>query len=267
MPLFPIENIDGVADTNTYRWLYRNGEELIDQKIITNINTLIVDTEVYTHSICLLRVPSLKVFENLDNLKTLKIGNLDICGMTIPKSVGKLTFENTNLDHINKVNVDWNNIWGLHVSYNLAFTYNCLVVPEGVTHFKMSWSRCSILRLPSTIEEVIIDEVSVFQITGSLPKILSLKNTRTKYRIPSTINICVIKQNMNKNEDVLKHIRDTNKITSYQVYTDLGSIRSRIRNPYEHRDEPIVAALFLASNIPRRMAEFVCETTFVPDGL
>ena len=113
MPLFPIENIDGVYDNTKYVWFYSEGEELIDSTIITNITALIINPEVYKYGSCLLRVPSLKIFENSNNLKILTIINLDIYGMTIPKSVCKLNFENTNLTNLNKINIDWNNISGL----------------------------------------------------------------------------------------------------------------------------------------------------------
>jgi hypothetical protein len=52
----------------------------------------------------------------------------------------------------------------------------------------------------------------------------------------------------------IQHIKHINLRRVYQHFCE---VRRRINNPYEHRDEPIVAALFLASNYPRRMAEFL----------
>jgi hypothetical protein len=49
----------------------------------------------------------------------------------------------------------------------------------------------------------------------------------------------------------------------YKIYLDFGSIPYRIKNAYEHRENPIVIAINIASNLPRRMAEFVTETTII----
>ena len=59
----------------------------------------------------------------------------------------------------------------------------------------------------------------------------------------------------------LEYIKHVNDAAMYQVYLAFGSIPRRIKNAYEHRDNPIVSALNLASNVPRRMAEFVTEST------
>jgi hypothetical protein len=59
----------------------------------------------------------------------------------------------------------------------------------------------------------------------------------------------------------LEYIKQVNDAAMYQIYLDIGSIPRRIKNAYEHRVNPIVSALNLASNVPRRMTEFVTEST------
>jgi hypothetical protein len=61
----------------------------------------------------------------------------------------------------------------------------------------------------------------------------------------------------------MKCISDINYAENYQMYDDFRLVPKRVINPYKHRDEPIVAALFLASNIVRRAAEFMTEETIL----
>ena len=58
----------------------------------------------------------------------------------------------------------------------------------------------------------------------------------------------------------IKRINDAHQ---YKIYLEFGSIPYRIKNAYENRENPIIAALHLASNLTRRMAEFVTETTII----
>lgn len=64
----------------------------------------------------------------------------------------------------------------------------------------------------------------------------------------------IMSNNKIKFSNKIAHIIDIN---TRKVYQHFCEVRRRIHNPYEHRDEPIVAALFLSANYPRRMAEFL----------
>jgi len=64
----------------------------------------------------------------------------------------------------------------------------------------------------------------------------------------------IMSNNKIKFSKKIAHITDIN---TRKVYQHFCEVRRRIHNPYEHRDEPIVAALFLSANYPRRMAEFL----------
>lgn len=74
----------------------------------------------------------------------------------------------------------------------------------------------------------------------------------------------IIENEHTPNDAKLTHI---SRINALETYREIGSIQKRIIDPFSHRDEPIVAAIFLASNVPRRMLEFVGPDMYYPKSV
>lgn len=110
------------------------------------------------------------------------------------------------------------------------------------------------MELNETIFKFVVIQCNTSRIYG-LKNIYELEFTQcnTPYD-NAVIDPVVIDPNIPNVTATIEHISKVNTVYRYQ---QICAIRSRTRNAYDHRDEPIVAALFLASNVPRRMLEFV----------
>ena len=226
------------------------------------------------------RVPRLDLF-NFGNLRRLELYQLNVMDMTtrIPDSVRVLTLLETNVTDLTKINVNWSNIYKLILKNNIKLKGKYLNIPEGVEYLKLEEQICDTIRLPSTNIRLILQYVTINHITGYLPK-LRIDVDYSSY-LPNYNTSKIINFDLDRDDEIdesfgnegeirskyhlmkINYIKSVNKQTNYQTYIDFGSIPYRIKNAYEHRENPIIVALHLASNIPRRMAEFVTDNTIV----
>ena len=254
-------------------WRYRPGE-LIDLSIIEDTPRLVMMSDQITRKP--LKMPSLATI-NFRNLEQLEIQEFDVSDMDrIPESVTNLRVVNTNLTNVNQINVNWRNIISLTLEMNKNLNKNSVAIPEGVQQLMLGSQHFTIVRLPSTIKILQLASVVISDmITGTLPdEELNCADVYTIYRaeFKRILSACIVEKRaslafdedmINRRWHVIKleYIKQVNDAAMYQVYLDFGSIPRRIKNAYEHRVNPIVSALNLASNVPRRMAEFVTEST------
>ena len=229
------------------------------------------------------RMPSLEEF-NLGNLVHLELQQIDVMNMPrIPESVQVLTLTDTTVSDLSQININWENISILQLSCNPNLNDRPLIVPNGVKTVIIKCQRFSIIRLPESIQTFRTIRSDVELITGHLPSedinimgnynnpiyadVLEnyddrcydeLNDADLRYDADENLHYRILRKwHFKKRVHIAKYNRKYNS----QMYLELGSIKHRIRNPVEHREEPIVAALFLGSNYLRRAAEFMTEET------
>jgi hypothetical protein len=229
------------------------------------------------------RMPSLEEF-NTGNLVHLELSRIDVMNMhRIPESVQVLTLTDTTVSDLRQININWENISILQLSYNPNLNDGPLIVPNGVKSIILKCQRFSIIRLPKSIQTFRLIRSDVDLITGQLPSgdINIIENYSSPVyddvlenyddRCYDDLNEADLRYDAEDDlhERILRkwhfkkrvHIAKYNRKYNYQMYLDLGSTKHRIRNPVEHQENPIVAAVFLGSNYLRRAAEFMTEET------
>jgi hypothetical protein len=246
--------------------------------LIMNSKRLIV-TQEYASQWRRLKVPSLDVFNETGTLEHLEIWDLDVADMPkIPDSVTTLEIRNTSMTDLRQINANWGNIDTLILEANsqLRGTVN---VPDGVKDFAILTHLVGIIRFPSGIKRVRCGPYVRFtQFVGSMPsESLYLVSSYThpyKKGLMDMEELCQneIRYSLPMYEDIItqkwhfrmmKFIEEVNKSINYKVCAELGSIPKRIRVSEDNVENPIVVAMNLSSNYPRRMAEFMAEVTTV----
>jgi hypothetical protein len=258
-------------------WRIRDDEE-ISMPLIMNSKRLII-TQEYASTWRSLKVPSLDVFNATGTLDHLEIWDLDVADMPrIPDSVTTLEIRNTTMTDLRQINANWGNIDTLILEANskLRGTVN---VPDGVKDFAILNQMVGIIRFPEGLKRVRCGpHVRFTQFVGSMPSdtlylvstyanpykkglmdMEELCENEIRYSLPMYDEIITQKWHFR----MMKLIEGVNKCINYKVCAELGSIPKRIRVSEDNFDNPIVVAMNLSSNYPRRMAEFVAEVTTV----
>ena len=220
-------------------------------------------------------------------LTTLKVLNMDVANLPerIPDSVRTLLFHNTTLsDIVQQIPANWSNINTLVLSANPLLNGTSLVVPDGVLEFKIISQHVRNIRFmggggggsyPKTttpVRKFSAEGGSFDKLTGNLPKkqILLYSTTQSIYTQP-TQEICrkyqkdILKVSAQhhyrlmdtRDKNILECVNKINDEMGYSLYAEFGFIPKRIRVSEENIESPVVVAMNLASNYPRRMAEFV----------
>jgi len=229
-------------------------------------------------------MPSLEEF-NTGNLVHLELQQIDVTNMPrIPDSVRALTLSYTTLTDLREINVNWDNIQLLKLTRNNGLNGKSLIVPNGVKSLIIICQRFSIIRTPPSIQQFQSISTNIGLITGHMPLELSIQDTcqtpiygdlfhmyedlcyhelddvHLDYdgdeRYYETLRV-IKKWHDRKVDHIVRYNNDYNS----QMYLELGSIKHRIKNPVEHCENPMVAAVFLGSNYLRRAAEFMTEET------
>lgn len=275
----PQQNMSGLL------WIYQNDEnteEILDT-ITNNNNVSYLKISSETHiKPCL---PSLEIF-NTGHLISLKIIGMDITNMSpIPSSVRELELNDTNISDLNIIPVNWSNIRDISLSYNRNLDGRPLIFPHYMIldQLIINFQRFTLIRLPQSSQSVFLRFCRYHQITGFLPSTTFVNYTAHGFfGTDSIYDFEMIPRNIyfhdpanimrndyfttiaNKVHSLTnQHIKDMNDNVNHKLCNEFSHIPKRIKNAYEHRDEPIVSALHLASNVPRRMAEFVMEFTIM----
>lgn len=222
------------------------------------------------------RIPPLDAC-NTGNLLELDIFEMDVTDMhRIPDSVQRLVFTNTNLTNMSQINVNWENIISLELDNNRQMSTNFLNVPRGIEELRLNNQQFKTVRTPETLQDLHIRGSYVNKLVGTLPqRYINMNQTSLAPLYQSGLNaisrkcddetdqswgdINAIKHKWHMRK--LEYIRCVNETSTRNMYLELGSIKRRIKNPFEHRENPIVEALFLGSNYLRRSAEFLTEET------
>jgi hypothetical protein len=197
------------------------------------------------------RFPNLTkiVFQNWDD-SVCFIGNIT----DVPASLTEIIFENTCLTDLTPVLRDGQNLYLIRMRANQIPLTISVPFPESL----------SMVQFVDTV----IDDVMEFG--KRLGQLVCYRCTTSRiYGLECSVTFsdCTtpydnqLLQDAPSEEVVLSHISEVNALYRYR---QIGAIRSRTRNAYDHRDEPIVSALFLASNVPRRMLEFVAPELYYP---
>jgi len=258
-----------------FMWRYRQNE-VVDLRIICNSRMLIITTDIADPSYTL-KVPSVDIFNETGTLEHLEIWDMDVVDMPrIPSCVRSLEITNTNLTSLDQIRANWANMETLILDTNKMFR-GSVIVPEGVKEFAMMNQSADIIRFPPGIQKVRLGSLIRFtQLTGHLPQeILYLFGKFAhpyKHELDEMKDICEneIRTSLPMDEEfitakwhqrMMAYIERVNHKKNYIVYQHFGSIPKRIRVSAENIDNPIVVAMNLSSNYPRRMAEFISEYT------
>jgi len=194
----------------------------------------------------------------------------------IPDSVEVLVLVNTTMTNLSQINVNWENITQLHLNNNRNLNTNFLNVPTGIEELHLINQRFMTIRTPSTLQQLNVSFSYIHTLVGHLPRhAINMDHSSNAPLYWSGLrhisskcddetdnswgNIEQIKQKWHIKK--LEFIRNMNEAYNHKMYLELGSIKRRIKNPMEHRENPIVAAVFLGSNYLRRAAEFMTEET------
>lgn len=259
---------------NVYIWRFRP-TEIIDLRIIQDARSLIIMADrtdlIPIQGPCLDAI----LFTSLTNLE---FQDLDITNIgKIPRTVETLRFNNTTLTNIHCINADWSKINYLYLSNNRQLNRTSITIPEGIIQLKINLQILKIIRLPSTIQDVQIELSIVDQLTGQMPRrSLSYPDTRFSYSdgLRTLAKECHCEQILSwpvVHMDIafkwhlkkLEYINQENHEMNYRIYQEFGEIPKRIHISKYNIANPIVVALNLCSNYPRRMAEFMTENTYL----
>jgi len=206
-------------------------------------------------------IPSLKYL--FPRLKTLIIKNIPSgvnCGPTfigsltsIPSTVVSLEIEHTLINNIGEIVMDSPNLVFLQIRNNQLPIKNLTQLPPNLTRF-------------STFRETLTTPIKanthlefVYMVQSKFPGITDLNPEFVKDIMIRWGKHPYDRRLLDQSDprDIIKHI---NLVHAHQVYIHYASIPLRIRRPNaedEYEENPIIVALHLASNYPRRMAEFM----------
>lgn len=279
MPFIPTHDYWS-TEPNGYIWRY-SPTEVIDVSIIKDTPRLILMTDTGCEKYV---VPSLEVFEK--TLIHLEIWEMDVSNCPkIPSSVLSLELVNTTICNINQIDACWENIEKLTIDSNVHLNGSSLIVPNGIQHLIIMTQRFDIIRFPSTIISFRGVRVKYTQLTGWLPQKLHCNEVypsfvgyicpykqlfdrvddMCRYEIASTgedLEYDIQDNIINKwNEVKRRYVVEINRQINQTIYEDFGSIPGRISITKDNIDNPIVVTFHLAANYPRRMAEFITEST------
>lgn len=269
----PNQDMDGII----WRFQIEDDIEDIRQQIAQiRVAQLIILPHITTEIRPLL--PPLDFVFDTGHLIRLDIRGMDVTNLPkIPSSVTELIFNKTSLSRpLTELPVDWTRIEHLCLNRNPNLDGTSIVIPAGPQRVVLEGQSFNIVRLPPAIQSLLTIHTTYHQIVGTLPKktfgrVGQIRDTDSIYefdRFSSNLyrqdgySVEAITHNVHLN--VIYYMKRRNDEYNSQVYLDFGSIPRRIQNAYEHRENPIVAALHLSSNYPRRMAEFITEHTCMP---
>jgi hypothetical protein len=265
------------APRNGIIWRFRpdETEQLLQTLIGNQINYLYIMPDISGQKPLL---PSLEIF-NTGHLTYLEIHYMDIPTsnlIQIPSSVKKLVLNGTTITDIGQLQINWANIKSLNLRHNEYLNDKPLIFPTDNIHdITIDFQRFTIIRLPNYTHCVMLMMTQYMQLTGGLPEKIfinmgsSIDETHSIYKFKSVSS--QVRQSHGKyngigflnlvHMETVRHVKEINDNVNHILCHEFSNIPKRIKNAYEHRDEPIVAALHLSSNVPRRMAEFVMEFT------
>jgi len=256
-------------------WIYIPDEELDFSKYIstlwlyiyapktTNMDVSESEEKLYT-------LPSLSLL--FPNLRYLRIGvgspdpgnyigYLDKCfigGITdIPETVCDIMIRNSYITDLSSVLLSGKSLKTISLINNKIPILFSVPIPYGVSRiFIESTTVGDPIIFPPTIISITCFRCSIPRLDGldcADPNLyLSIQQCITPY----DENILFMYGLDNK-----KNVEYITKVNAQQVYLDFGSIPSRIRiSSDKELNNPIIMALHLASNYPRRMAEFIAIT-------
>lgn len=267
-----------IVNNSSVIWQY-SPEENVYLTPFKLIRRLIIVSDTDPEDPECFQVPSLDIFSRLTQLELIE---MDVENMPkIPDSVNTLVITHTNITNLNQINVNWVNISTLVLVANPYLNGTSLLVPTGVVVLKIENQQLDLIRLPGSILDVVLTQSSITLLTGVLPiRNLSLISSCSLYHSESIPIYKYFQRdwlpfhaqrfgNIQEHNHLsyLKRIADINNAENYKIYLDFGSIPHRIRVSENNINNPIVVALKLCSNYPRRMAEFVCEETIFPKTL
>lgn len=255
-------------------WEYRP-DEIVDLSIITNTPKLQIRPCQITQR--MLPVPSLATF-NSGHLIQLEIHELDVSGMDrVPESVRDLRFVNTTLSNINQIRANWSNIICFELNSNKHLNHTHLMVPDGIQQIRLESQIFKIVRLPSTLEVFETRLVMLDMILGCLPsEIIDMVYTTSPYKNELIVATQMCNDEISNSHESdseriydewhrikINYIKEINDKYNYGMLDAFRLMPGRVINPYDHREEPIVASMFLSSNIVRRASEFMIAETIV----
>ena len=271
MPIMPFTT-DSVTREVIWRYL---PDEILDENAFADVRSLVIMSDY--------QLPQLEPFFN-GLVHTLKILNMDVANLPerIPDSVRTLIFHRTTIADLGQlVSVNWYNIQLLVLSSNHLLNGKSLIVPEGIVELKIISQNLRDIRFMGNpadttnhVRKLVTEYGSFEKLTGHLPRnqILLFSTTRSIYtqptheimrdyqrellRVPSTRHRLLMNK---RDKDILECIARMNVEMGYSLYEDFGSIPKRIRVSEANMENPIVVAMNLSSNYPRRMAEFLNE--------
>ena len=247
--------LNGRAD-----WTFVSGED-VDLSGLSSIKFLYiianrpVDTATEPYI-----VPSIAgLFPNLAYLSIKNWGFVDcfIRGLTdLPESLISITLENTYIPDLGIIS-GLNNLESFTMRYNRVPISMSGPLPCSVRYVTITHSQ---------ITDELIFPPEILHITccdSTIPIIQGL-NQAVNDKLECHFSWCATPYDNNVLDIHIppsrhKKISHITRVNSEMAYTDFGSIPKRIRVSPDNVESPIVVALNLASNYPRRMAEFVVD--------
>lgn len=246
-------------------WTYNPNEELdlsvfyaittlhITASRPVSINTLALEPEPEPYC-----VPSLSRL--FPSLITLRIGgenaasdNAFIGGITdIPETVTDLILNKSYITDFATILMSGINLLSITILNNKTPLSFSVSLPSGVSVFYI---------YNTVVKDAIIFPRTIACVYGkycTLPRIYGFdQNTRSTVYISIVNCISPYDQSQLISNNIPRTVAHITQVNAQQVYLELGSIPKRIRVSEANIENPIVVAMNLSSNYPRRMAEFM----------
>ena len=172
----------------------------------------------------------------------------------IPHTVTDLVIENTMLSNIGSIISECPNIMSLKLNTNM-YQIKITKLPINLRYLYIDTETLTEpIKVNPGLRIICISQ-------SSIPGIENLKYVPNSY---ITIDSCespydnvLLSNPILRTIDRVYHI---NMVNRHRVYTDFGAIPHRIQISEKNINNPIVVALNLSSNYPRRMAEFIAKS-------
>jgi hypothetical protein len=189
----------------------------------------------------------------------------------VPESLREIVLDDTYITDFSPILSSGRNIFSITIRDNVRPITMNLPLPDKLI---------TLILFRTILTDSLIFPPHILRIScvhSTIPKIEGLERATNIHALNGTFSHCITpyRSQLITNLQPYKSIQAIQHITlvnAHQIYSEFASIPKRISiaNIDPHVDNPIVTAMFLSSNYPRRMAEFVAvtevNTVFEPQG-
>ena len=230
-------------------WTY-DPNEVLNFAMFVNITQLTITTEIPLNAQRPLTLPSLYMFPNLLklsilNIRVTHITDLGLCTSLVLQCTDIASLSRVDTTRLTKLSIYTNNHLKLET------------IPSTVTDFSAVFQNFGDLRMPHCLSRLVLLNCAFAYLSGIPdsfePDNLTIQDCRHNYGFTNITGVRKIRD----------MIHDANVSSKYTTYAMFGNLKEGLILNDRSAQSPITQALWLTSNYPRRMAEFLVDPTCI----